>query len=432
MKTAPANLDAERALLSSIFVDPVSVYQVTDLVDIGSFYHQPNAWIFDAQLALGESADAVTVAQVLQKRGLMNDDALNAYIRELMQPPDYANARHYASTVREYAIRRAVIDAAAIAAQAAYDETKEIDAVLSQSRQALMKAEQGAAMSATGDLETGADEFERDFIERQSGTSQTVITTGVRRLDELMGGGCERSEYVIIGGGPGSGKTALAMQMAYVNARQGRVVNYHSFEVSRDSLRRRLISMYTSERGIKFRESREPGIPFGMMKRGGLKGAEIDAVIEANQAVKQLPLRIFEASDGRTVATVKAKAMATKNALGKLDMVIVDQLQHMNSTSERANDRERVSSVSRDLLALTIDKDLGQTLVVGLSRLSRGGYETPKIGDLKESGDIESDAHVIALLQRTETGLNIIAAKNRDWGMFQEEFIYHKEVNRIV
>ena len=432
MKTAPSNLEAERALISSIFAEPASVYQVTDLVDYASFFHQPHAWIFDAQVALGESADAVTVANVLQRKGLMNDDALVSYIRELTQPPDYANARHYAATVRDYAIRRAVIDAAAIAAQAAYDDTKEIDTVLSQSRQAFIKAEQGAAVATTGDLEAGADHFEQDFVERQRGDSKTIITTGIRRLDTLMGGGCEASEYVVIGGGPGTGKTAVALQMAYVNARMGRTVNYHSFEVSRDSLRRRLISMYTSEMGLKFRDSKEPGIPFGMMKRGGLKGTEIDAVIDASQMVKKLPLRIFEASDGRTAAMVKAKAMATKNALGNVDLIIVDQLQHMSIANERAEDRQRVSGVSRELLALTTDKDLGHTLIVALSRLSRGGYETPKIGDLKESGDIESDAHVIALLQRTETGLNIIAAKNRDWGVFQGDFIYHQQVNRIV
>jgi len=428
----PANVEAEAALISAVLDDPKSVYQLADLVEPESFFYQPHGWIWNAQLALGEAADAVTVNHYLNKSNVGGDAKIHDYIKGLAATlPAYNNPRHYAQVVYEFAVRRRLVDASAKIAQLAYDQVLDLDTVMQRARDALIKAETTSSLSGNGSLMLGADEFDADLIARQNGKSAATLSTGVKRLDNLMGGGIERSEYFVMGGAPGTGKTAVALQMAYINAMAGKVVNYHSFEVSRDSLRRRLISMRTAEYGFRFREGRNPGVPFGMMKRGGLKQNELDICLQAHQEIKKIPLRIFEGGDGRTPAAIKSKAMQSRNLSGGLDLIITDQLQHMNGGSDRMSDKERVSAVSRGMLDLTTDKDLGGVAVVGLSRLSRAGYEVPKISDLKESGDIESDAHVIALLQKEDAGLKIYISKNRDWGLFQESLTYHSEVNRI-
>ncbi len=51
-----------------------------------------------------------------------------------------------------------------------------------------------------------------------------VIPTGVPNLDRLIDGGLTQGEFVLIVGGPGTGKTVLAEQMAFHWARQGRKV----------------------------------------------------------------------------------------------------------------------------------------------------------------------------------------------------------------
>jgi circadian clock protein KaiC len=49
-----------------------------------------------------------------------------------------------------------------------------------------------------------------------------LTPTGIRGLDEALGGGLPRGSLVIIMGPPGSGKTTLANQMAFASVRAGR------------------------------------------------------------------------------------------------------------------------------------------------------------------------------------------------------------------
>lgn len=44
------------------------------------------------------------------------------------------------------------------------------------------------------------------------------LTTGVPGLDEVLGGGLPELSFNLIVGGPGSGKTTLAQQIAFINA----------------------------------------------------------------------------------------------------------------------------------------------------------------------------------------------------------------------
>ena len=52
------------------------------------------------------------------------------------------------------------------------------------------------------------------------------LPTGVPGLDEILGGGLPEYSFNIIAGAPGSGKTTLAHQIMFANARQRRPALY--------------------------------------------------------------------------------------------------------------------------------------------------------------------------------------------------------------
>jgi replicative DNA helicase len=224
-----------------------------------------------------------------------------------------------------------------------------------------------------------------------------LLSTGLPAVDKLIGGGFLQNEYGIIAAGPGGGKTGLAVQIIYYNARQGKSGLYFSFEVSRREIQARLIALH-----IWF--TKRLRIPFSAILKRTLS-AEHRAMAE--EAWKDLCMRfkITIVDDASlTPAQVQASAIRVLHGSG-LDLIVCDQLQHMkdgSGMSRAGNERQIVSSISAQLRELP--KELGKhkgcdgVPVIALSRLSRDGYDEPTMAHLKESGDIESDAHWITLL----------------------------------
>ncbi len=80
----------------------------------------------------------------------------------------------------------------------------------------------------------------------QEGSSATSIRkspTRVRGLDAVLHGGLPASQTTLISGGPGSGKTMLALEIAYRAALAGEPALFLSFEESAEAIRRNALSM---------------------------------------------------------------------------------------------------------------------------------------------------------------------------------------------
>lgn len=114
---------------------------------------------------------------------------------------------------------------------------------------------------------------------------------------------------------------------------------------------------------------------------------------------------------------------------GKLDLIVVDHLQLMQSAKKAESRQQEVTEISRNLKMIA--KEL-ECPVIALSQLSRqiaqrkGGK--PVLSDLRESGAIEQDADLVIFLHKPDAdsgnrpaiqSTDIIIAKNRN-GMCTE------------
>ena len=215
------------------------------------------------------------------------------------------------------------------------------------------------------------------WLLEQNDRTDRSIKTGLEPLDRLCS--IRPGQFVVIGGRPSAGKTALGLQLALQFAKSGKKVCFFSYETDQIGLFDKLMACYAC-------------IPMDeiVFKRRAPQDAEYAM---ACQAVSKLPLWLINAG-GQSVAWVSATA-AAKQA----DVVVVDYLQLI--PAKGVSRYETVTNISMQLH--TMAQTTGR-LVVALAQLNRSVSDKPDMKDLKESGQIEQDADAVILLGKKTIG----------------------------
>lgn len=88
LKTPPHSLDAEKAILGSILLDPKAIIEIAGFLVASDFYDPRHVHIYEAMLALyGKSRpiDFLTVSEYLDDRQLLENLGGNHYLVELSE-----------------------------------------------------------------------------------------------------------------------------------------------------------------------------------------------------------------------------------------------------------------------------------------------------------------------------------------------------------
>ncbi|WP_051831417.1 DnaB-like helicase N-terminal domain-containing protein [Streptomyces violens] len=119
----PQDLEAEQSALGAMLLSAQAIADVIETMDPGDYYRPAHETIHRAICDLydrGQSADPITVADHLGKRGDLVKVGGASYLHTLVQAvPTAANAEYYAEIVREKAERRRLIEAGTRLVQAA-------------------------------------------------------------------------------------------------------------------------------------------------------------------------------------------------------------------------------------------------------------------------------------------------------------------------
>ena len=107
-----ANLEAEQSVLGAILVRPEVLPQVADLLQPDDFYREDHRYIYQAMLDLhrrGEPVDYVTVAALLEERGILEKVGGRGFLIDLNEQVAFAsNADYYARLVHDKSLIRQV------------------------------------------------------------------------------------------------------------------------------------------------------------------------------------------------------------------------------------------------------------------------------------------------------------------------------------
>lgn len=208
-----------------------------------------------------------------------------------------------------------------------------------------------------------------------------TVKTGFYKLDQFTKG-LWAGWLFVIGARPGSGKTALALQIAEYVSRT-KAVALFEMEMSEHEIRERLIARLGKVNGKSFKD-----------KEHDYSTDEIKSITNAASYMDSLKLYIDD-TQGITVDYVISQSRKLKRENPDLSLIIIDYLTMMDIIP-RGNElmTHAVGRATRNLKRLA--RELEVTVLL-LSQLKRT-EDRPKLSDLRESGEIEQDADVVGFL----------------------------------
>jgi replicative DNA helicase len=398
LRQLPQDLDAEKGLLCSMLLSPREV--LTDSVDQiteEAFYSPAHASIFRVLVEMWSAQkqiDVITLTGRLRDLGLLDAVGGPGAVTELVGfVPTSANAPHYLEIVREKSLLRRMITACTSSAARCYEEQGDVQQLMDDvEREIFAIAENRFTKAADGMHEQvirAMENIEKMFSQRGRISG---LPTGFTQLDQMTDG-LHAGEMIIVAARPSMGKTALAMNIVEhvaLNPEGRRPVGVFSLEMSTEQLVQRMLCSRAR-------------VNMSRIRAGMLAHSEHIKLTEAAAELSESPIFIDD-TPGLNILELRAKARRMRDRQN-IELIAIDYLQLCRSTTRRGQENRQIeiSEISSGIKGLA--KELGIPIIV-LAQLNRQpeqrGGGKPRMSDLRESGSLEQDADLVALLVRPE------------------------------
>ena len=358
--------------------------------------------------------DVQTVCNELDKTKSLSKVGGVEYIAKIIDSvPSTANLGYYIKIIFEKSILRNLIEKSTKIQEECYEEKDSVVDIVENAERNILSVYNDKLGRDIQKIQDVLPEVQKNLEAlADSGEEYTGLRTGYYDFD-AMTRGLQKKQVIIIAGRPGCGKSAFSLNVGLNAAiHDKKSVALFSLEMGVDEIAKRMF-------GVVGR------IDGDVLKTGKLKNTDWK---KWNEAMSELSDTKFYVDDsgGLTVSEIRRKCRKLKNSDDGLDLIIIDYLQLLSSSSKYAGQRvQEVSEISRDIKKLAMELDIP---VIALAQLSRsveqrkGGDNKPKLSDLRESGSIEQDADIVLFLHSDEYGkydgnvnrkIELLVAKHR-------------------
>lgn len=426
----PCDLEAEKAVLSAIFLDPSNFTTVSsilgsvsgasddkkkkfnkDAAAIGNPFFQKvaatmfrepvHAAIYEAMLNLSEGKleiDVLSVSDWLSRAGRLDMVGGTEALIELQSHiVSAAHLESWCHLLRDYAMLREMMKTCSNALDLCKQGNDDIKKLLDNVESDIFNVRNKFIQSEIVELRNLVKETFQDLLDIANHKCAPGIPTDFPDLDRLIGGGLKPGEMFVLAARPSIGKTALALNIIrnIINREvegQRKSVVFFSLEMTDKQIIQRLLCT-------------EAKVPLSAIYEGSFQDADLSKLTAAVANLRRANLFI-DSTSAISVFELRAKARKLRE-LSKIDLIVIDYLQLMRAGDRAAESRQvEVAAISGGLKAIA--KELGVPVLV-LAQLSRESEKTngpknenplPKLSHLRESGAIEQDADVVVFLHR--------------------------------
>lgn len=387
---APASVLAERSVVGAVLANNTLYDVVLDVLRVEDFADPAAAAVFkgieniiEGQADGLTTADPITLASLPTVGQLVSLESLQQWAESANTDP--AVARTHAQVVYN-AARERKLDAALVEAQGIAKSTGSVTERAESIQEALTIAGDVRTLPVRSIGAAAVAAISRLVERAQNGQTGVGLTTGFTDLDALTAG-LHPGQLIIVAARPGIGKTAFAMSVGLATAAAGHATVMASMEMKAEELSTRALSIVSS-------------VDSHALRIGALGESDWEDLVTAAEYLEKLP---FDIVDMETVTLPALRNLCRRlKREERVDLLIVDYLQIMETTSTRNSTREQeVAALSRGLKKLAMVLSIP---VIALSQLNRAVENRlnrrPQMSDLRESGALEQDADVIMFIHR--------------------------------
>lgn len=427
----PHSIESEQIVLGCILLDPkIAMPMAIDnlRMNLEPFYdmrHQALYVLLAEMFDKGELIELVSVMEYLRDRNQLEALGGMTYLMGLQNlTPAASVIEHYIEILNEKAYKRRTIQICTGIVAKIYDGgNMKVEDITDEIESKIMELTRKTDTKLSRrDSFLKVIQMLEDMHEGRE--VEGLIKTGFQDLDTCLDG-LYPGDQIVIAARPGLGKSTLAMNIAEYNAIHcDNPVGYFSMEMSADKLNMRTIASYTRTDLAIYRD-RDRNAEYATHRIS----VALPTLVKSRIDIEYTPgISIMELRS-------KARQMAHQNGI---KLIVVDMIQLVTSPNEKRN--QEVGEVSRGLKALAGELNIPIVSISSMNReIERSDNRRPRLSDLKESGDIESDADVVLFLwqkdptaeKNGEIETEVYVAKNRNGktGEFQLRFM--KRISRF-
>jgi replicative DNA helicase len=386
--TTPQSPNTEKAVLGSLMAEPKLADEIAGLH--GDLFFTPaHRTIFETINEIrseGGVANLISVTQRLDAAKKLNSVGGAGAVTELIghSAGGLAGVEYHAQTLRDLHGRRSIIAAAVAMKAAAEDMAANADEVLQTAGESVLSLSLG---TPTDSMRSAADIVPSllEELEALMDNKQTLgLKTGFADLDQVTGG-LRGGTLAIIAGRPAMGKSALMMNMADNLTGRGVPVLYFSLEMPSNELAARVV---LSRANTNTELVRNGFVDLAGKRRIGAKALEFSGE----------PMYIDDRC-GMSLLDIRGRSRLAVRRWG-VKIIFVDYLQLVSHANAKSRENE-VGFVSRGLKAMAMELGVPVVAAAQLNRQAEMRSDNrPKLSDLRESGSIEQDADLVALVHR--------------------------------
>ena len=435
LKLPPHNLDAEKALLSCIFIDNETIY-TTEWYGIkpDDFYAKEHQIIYDAMHSLfmsRKTIDPITVSDFLTKKNELENIGWLQYLYDLsLYLPTASWASDYAKIVKEKSVLRQILKTAQKITWEVYEE-KPIEEILENIEKSIMNLTQYQMHDSLVHIKDILEWRYEDYYkvaENPESLKEKVTLSWYKKLDKITGW-FKPWELIILAARPAMGKTSFALNIAKNTAvNQWKSVAIFSLEMWKEQIADRMISI-------------ESWIPMKQIANWDLVDDDFIRIWNSMEKLSNANIYIDD-KWWANLQEIKSKVRKIKLEKWWIDLVIIDYLQLMTWSNRFAWNRvQEIWEISRWLKEMARELEVP---IIALSQLSRAVEnrpdKRPQLADLRESWAIEQDADLVMMLYREdyydpETDRKHIAdlfiRKNRNWPTWEVPLYFENSIMKF-